>query len=90
MLKAAISLGKFKEKKCYQNIWAKYLEANSHASFSFLLNYRLPKILPLNLNSRLAANIPTVVTADGSVIVYIRETSGIGCRDIFKYRRHKA
>ena len=65
----------------------KYLQASSHASSSFLLNYSFSDALPLNLNSRLVAKLPTVVMADGSVVVCI---SGIGYKDVFQYRRHKA
>lgn len=42
-----------------------------------MLNYSFPDTLPLNLNSRLAAKLPTVVMADGGTIAYIREMSGI-------------
>lgn len=57
---------------------AKYLQASSHVSSSFLLNFFLLSFsdaLPLNVKSRLVAKLPTVVMADGSVLVSV---SGMG------------
>ena len=66
---------------------AKYLQANSYASSSLLLDYSFSDALSLNLNSGLVAKLATVALTDGSVLVYI---SGMGCIDVFKYRRHKS
>lgn len=74
MLKAIITLGRFKgKKKCYQKIWAKYLPTSSYASPGFLLNYRLSETLLLNLNCGLVAKLPTVAMTDGYMVVCLRD-----------------
>lgn len=83
MLRAIITLGRFKEKMLSDDL-GKILPNKSPPSSSFLLNYSFSDILPLNLSSGVVAKSPAVVMAAGSIMKVRVSSTGR------RYRRHEA